>query len=63
MVTLIKKKIEKLINDRIYQDMIKFIATSANAKEIVSGGCNTLPLILSEFKNFQPVGRVTAEFD
>jgi protein involved in polysaccharide export with SLBB domain len=57
------KKIEKIINERIYQDMIKFIATSANAKEIVSGGGNTLPLILSEFKNFQPVGRVTAEFD
>ena len=43
--------------------MIKFIATSADAKEIVSGGSNTLPLILSEFKNAVPVGRVTAEFD
>jgi polysaccharide export outer membrane protein len=57
------KAIEKVINERIYQDMIKFIATSANAKEIVSGGGNTLPLILSEFKNVQPIGRVTAEFD
>jgi len=57
------KEIEREINERIYQDMIKFIATSANAKEIVSGGGNTLPLILSEFKNVQPVGRVTAEFD
>lgn len=57
------KDIERVINERIYQDMIKFIATSANAKEIVSGGGNTLPLILSEFKNVVPVGRVTAEFD
>jgi protein involved in polysaccharide export with SLBB domain len=57
------KEIEKVINERIYQDMIKFIATSANAKEIVSGGGGTLPLILSEFKNVKPVGRVTADFD
>ncbi len=56
------KAVEKSINERIYQDMIKFIATSANAKEIVSGGSN-LPLILSEFKNTEPVGRITAEFD
>ena len=33
-----------MINERIYKDMIKFIATSADAKEIVSGGSNTLPL-------------------
>ncbi len=57
------KKVEKMINERIYNDMIKFIATSADAKEIVSGGSGTLPLILSEFKNAEPVGRVTAEFD
>ena len=52
-----------MINERIYNDMIKYIATSADAKEIVSGGSGTLPLILSEFKNAEPVGRVTAEFD
>lgn len=57
------KRVEKMINERIYNDMIKFIATSADAKEIVSGGSGTLPLILSEFKNAEPVGRVTAEFD
>ena len=57
------KQVEKMINERIYNDMIKFIATSADAKEIVSGGSGTLPLILSEFKNAEPVGRVTAEFD
>lgn len=57
------KKIEREINERIYQDMIKFIATSANAKDIVSGGGGTLPMILSEFKNVKPIGRVTADFD
>lgn len=56
------KEIEQKINNRIYQDMIKFIATSANAKEVASNG-NTLPLILSEFRNVKPVGRVTAEFN
>jgi len=57
------KEIERVVNERIYQDMIKFIATDANAKGIVAGGGNTLPLILNEFKNVQPIGRVTAEFD
>ena len=56
------KEIEQKINNRIYQDMIKFIATSANAKEVAASG-NTLPLILSEFRNVKPVGRVTAEFN
>ncbi|MDA9082171.1 SLBB domain-containing protein [Gammaproteobacteria bacterium] len=54
---------EKEYNDRIYSDMIKFLATSPNAKEVVSGGSSSLPLILSEFKNVAPVGRVTAEFN
>ena len=54
---------EKEYNDRIYSDMIKFLATSPNAKEVVSGGSSSLPLILSEFKNVTPVGRVTAEFN
>ena len=55
------KKIEDKINKRIYQDLIKFIATSGNAKDI-SGG-STLPLVLGEFRNVKPVGRVTAEFN
>ena len=54
---------EKEFNSRIYSDMIKFLATSPNAKEVVSGGSSSLPLILSEFKNVIPVGRVTAEFN
>ncbi len=57
------KTIEKEINDRIYDDMIKFIATSANAQQVISGGDTSLPIILGEFKNVKPVGRITAEFD
>ena len=54
---------ERKINSRIYNDMIKFIATSPLAKNIVSGGQSSLPLILSEFKNVEVTGRIGAEFD
>jgi polysaccharide export outer membrane protein len=54
------KKIEKYINDKLYQDMIAFIASSANSSSVSSG---SLPLILSEFKNSKPSGRVTANFN
>ena len=47
----------------MYSDMIKFIASSPNAKSIVSGGNSALPLILSELKDIKPTGRITAEFD
>jgi protein involved in polysaccharide export with SLBB domain len=57
------KIVEKEINDRIYDDMIKFLATSANAQQVISGGDTSLPIILGEFKNVKPVGRITAEFD
>jgi len=57
------KEIERKINTRIYNDMIKFIATSPLAKNIVSGGQSSLPLILSEFKNVEATGRIGAEFD
>ena len=54
-------KIEKQINERIYQDMIAFIASNANGAQLASG--NSFALILNEFRNKTPVGRVTAEFD
>jgi polysaccharide biosynthesis/export protein len=57
------KEMERKINTRIYNDMIKFIATSPLAKNIVSGGNSSLPLILSEFKNVNATGRIAADFD
>lgn len=57
------KSIEKSINLRNYNEMIKFIATSANAKDVVANGGDTLLLILNELKNSDPTGRVSAEFD
>ena len=54
------KKIEAEINERIYNDMIKFVASSANAAQVA--GSESFALILNEFKKAKPIGRVTAEF-
>lgn len=56
------KKVEEETFKRNYNEMIKFIATSPNAKEIATGGGGTLPLILGEYKSLQATGRVTTEF-
>lgn len=59
------KELEKLNNEKIYNDLIKFLASSiANPS---SGGGESLsavlPLIMEEFKNTEPLGRIQAEFD
>lgn len=62
--TLIRKNtkaIEAKINERIYSDMIKFVASSANAAQVA--GNESFALILNEFKKAEPIGRVTAEFN
>ena len=61
LTRLSTKEVEKQINERIYQDMIKFIASNANAAQVAGG--DSFALILNEFRNTKPVGRVTAEFD
>lgn len=55
------KLIEKEFNERLYQDMIRFLSSSARAAMLGSGQ-SSLPLLLSEFKNVEPIGRLTAEF-
>ena len=55
------KLIEKEFNERLYQDMIRFLSSSARAAMLGSGQ-SSLPLLLSEFKNVKPQGRLTAEF-
>ena len=62
--TLIREKskdIERQINERIYKDMIAFIGSTANGAVAVDP--QTLSLVLNEFKNSKPRGRITAEFD
>ena len=61
LTRLSTKEVEKEINERIYQDMIKFIASNADAAKLAGG--ESFALILNEFRNTKPVGRVTSEFD
>jgi polysaccharide export outer membrane protein len=61
LTRLSTKEIEKEINERIYQDMIKFIASNADAAKLAGG--DSFALILNEFRNTKPIGRVTTEFD
>ena len=44
-----------------HNDMIKFVASSANAAQVA--GSESFALILNEFKKAKPIGRVTAEFN
>ena len=55
------KKVERSMNEKLYQDMITFLATAANSSGVAGSG--SLPLILAEFKKSQPIGRITATFD
>ena len=60
------KKLEIENQDKIYSDLIKFIATSLGSTSAFSQnttGPNSLGLILDELKNYEPVGRIQAEFD
>lgn len=50
---------EKQFNERVYRDIIKFLASSVRAANSIS---SSLPLVLEEFKNVEPIGRVQAEF-
>lgn len=53
------KERERQFNERIYRDIIKFLASSIRAANSIS---SSLPLVLEEFKNVEPSGRVQAEF-
>ena len=54
------KEMEKAMNEKIYRDMITYLATAARSTQAASSG--SLPLLLTEFKNVSPTGRITAEF-
>jgi polysaccharide biosynthesis/export protein len=55
------KKVEQYINDKLYQDMIAFLAAAANSSSAVASG--SLPLILQEFKNTESRGRLSTSFN
>ena len=55
------KKVEEYINNKLYQDLIAFLAAAANSSNTVAGGA--LPIILQEFKQTKPQGRISASFN
>ena len=55
------KEIETQINEKLYKEMIAFLVSSPQSSQV--GVASSLPLILSEFKNIEALGRVTAEFN
>ncbi len=55
------KIIEQTIHEKIYKDMITYLATAARTAQAAVSG--SLPLLLAEFKSVQPLGRVTTEFN
>ena len=55
------KKIEEAMNDKIYRDMITYLATAARSAQSASSG--SLPMLLKEFKDVKPTGRIEAEFN
>lgn len=60
------KIVEQMTFDRIYREMIVFLASSAQASSVQSQqdqGSGKLALILDEFKKQTPKGRVTTNFN
>lgn len=56
------KELEKSFADKTYSSLITFIASNPNALSGASSG-NSFAYILSELKEYDPVGRIIAEFD
>ena len=54
------KKLENVFATKSYQNLISFIAASPSA---MNGQAQGLALILSELKDYKPLGRVIAEFN
>lgn len=57
------KEIEARINDRLYQETIEYIAASSGGISSTLNSTNNLEIILQEFKQVLPVGRVNTEFN
>ena len=56
-------EVSKTSNQRNYSQMIKFIATSPAARDMIAAGETSLAFILQEYRNLEPSGRIIAEFD
>lgn len=56
-------KVSEISNQRNYSQMIKFIATSPQARDMIAAGETSLAFILQEYRNLKPSARIIAEFD
>ena len=56
-------ELQVMNNEKIYNDLIKYIATAAKTGAQQSIQESSLPFVLNEFKNTKPLGRIQAEFD
>ena len=59
------KEIEIQNNERLYQELIKFLLSSGggSSAQQSTGLASSLPLLLSDIKNMEATGRVQTEFD
>ena len=59
------KKLEIHNNDRLYQELIKFLLSSGggSSAQQSTGLASSLPLLLADIKNLKATGRVQTEFD
>lgn len=57
------KKVEEFINNKLYQDLIAFLAAAANSSNASAVASGSLPIILQEFKNTKPKGRISVTFN
>jgi protein involved in polysaccharide export with SLBB domain len=56
--------LQEVNNDKIYDDLIKYIATAARSgAQQQNLQQSNLPFILNEFKKTKPLGRIQIEFD
>ena len=56
-------ELQDVNKEKIYNDLIKYIATAAKTNQQQSIQDSSLPFILNEYKNTKSLGRIQAEFD
>ena len=56
-------KLEEKIHSRIYKELISFIVNNIGNTGASSGGDSSLAMLISEFKEITPSGRITVQFD
>lgn len=58
----IKEK-ERVFNQKIYKDMIRYLVTAMTSPSSRNVDMQNIAILLSEFKDVNPIGRLSVEFD